>query len=121
MLRVFKWVGICVAVLVVGVVSLPFLINVNQFKPMLESDLRSTLTRTTGNGATAPARCHDASTRSLRSDPQAGQMQATCASAFRPRRLPISAGQAFDSGIFTSVVSRNIWGLLNSSKPLSLD
>ena len=85
MLRVFKWVGICVAVLVVGVVSRPFLINVNQFKPMLESDLRSTLTRTTGNGATAPARCHDASTRSLRSDPQAGQMQATCASAFRPR------------------------------------
>ena len=52
MRRVFKWVGICVAVLVVGVVSLPFLINVNQFKPMLESDLRSTLTCTTGNGAT---------------------------------------------------------------------
>jgi AsmA protein len=45
MRRVFKWVGICVAVLVVGVVSLPFLINVNQFKPMLESDLSAALNR----------------------------------------------------------------------------
>jgi AsmA protein len=45
MRRILKWVGISVAVLVVVVVSLPFLINVNQFKPMLESELSTALNR----------------------------------------------------------------------------
>ena len=45
MRRILKWVGILAAVLVVAVVSLPFLINVNQFKPMLESELSTALNR----------------------------------------------------------------------------
>ena len=45
MRRIFKWAGIVLAVLVVVVVSLPFLINVNQFKPMLESELSTALNR----------------------------------------------------------------------------
>jgi len=45
MRRVVKWGGICVAALVVAVVSVPFLINVNQFKPMLESELSTALNR----------------------------------------------------------------------------
>jgi len=45
MRRILKWVGISAAVLVVAVVSLPFLINVNQFKPMLESELSTALNR----------------------------------------------------------------------------
>jgi AsmA protein len=45
MRRILKWVGIVLAVLVVAVVSLPFLINVNQFKPMLESELSTALNR----------------------------------------------------------------------------
>jgi AsmA protein len=45
MRRILKWVGIAVAVLVVAVVSLPFLINVEQFKPMLESELSTALNR----------------------------------------------------------------------------
>lgn len=45
MRRIFKWVGIVLVVLVVGVVSLPFLINVNQFKPMLEQELSTALNR----------------------------------------------------------------------------
>jgi AsmA protein len=45
MRRIFKWVGVCVAILVLAVVSLPFLINVDRFKPMLESELSTTLNR----------------------------------------------------------------------------
>ena len=45
MRRILKWVGISLAVLIAGVVSLPFLINVNQFKPVLESDLSTALNR----------------------------------------------------------------------------
>lgn len=45
MRRIFRWVAIVLAVLVVAVVSLPFLINVNQFKPMLESELSTALNR----------------------------------------------------------------------------
>jgi AsmA protein len=45
MRKALKWVGIVVAVLLVVVVSLPFLINVNQFKPMLESQLSKELNR----------------------------------------------------------------------------
>jgi len=51
MRRIFKWVGIVLVVLVVVVVSLPFLINVDQFKPRLESELSTALNRevTLGN------------------------------------------------------------------------
>lgn len=45
MRRILKWVGIVLAVLVVAIVALPFFINVNQFKPMLESQLSSALNR----------------------------------------------------------------------------
>jgi AsmA protein len=45
MRRIFKWVGILLAFLVIAVVSLPFLINVNQFKPRLESELSTALNR----------------------------------------------------------------------------
>jgi AsmA protein len=45
MRRILKWVAILVAVLLVVVVSLPFLINVNQFKPRLESELSTALNR----------------------------------------------------------------------------
>jgi AsmA protein len=45
MRRILKWVGIILAVLLVAVVSLPFLINVNQFKPMLETELSTALNR----------------------------------------------------------------------------
>src|SRR5690349_947568 len=45
MVRILKWTGIALAVLVVAVVSLPFLINVDQFKPKLESELSKALNR----------------------------------------------------------------------------
>ena len=45
MRRILKWLGIVIAVLLVVVISLPFLINVNQFKPMLESELSTALNR----------------------------------------------------------------------------
>src|SRR5215475_14890362 len=44
-MRMLKWVGIVLAVLVLVMISLPFLINVNQFKPMLESQLSTALNR----------------------------------------------------------------------------
>ena len=44
-MRLLKWVGIGMVLLVLAVVSLPFLINVNQFKPKLESELSSALNR----------------------------------------------------------------------------
>jgi AsmA protein len=44
-LRVAKWVGICLVVLIAVVLSLPFLINVDQFRPALESDLGTALGR----------------------------------------------------------------------------
>lgn len=46
-----KWVGIILAVLILSVVSLPFFINVDQFRPTLTSDLSSALGRevTLGN------------------------------------------------------------------------
>ena len=45
MKRLFKWVGILFAVVVLAVVCLPFLINVDQFRPTLQSDLSSALGR----------------------------------------------------------------------------
>src|ERR1700686_1805527 len=45
MRRVVKWVGIPVAALLVVMVSVPLLINVERFKPMLESELSTALNR----------------------------------------------------------------------------
>src|ERR1019366_1789758 len=45
MRRIVKWVGIPVAVLLVVMVSLPLLINVERFKPMLEGELSTALNR----------------------------------------------------------------------------
>jgi AsmA protein len=45
MRRILKWVGIALAVLLLAVISLPFLINVDRFKPMLESELSTELNR----------------------------------------------------------------------------
>lgn len=45
MRQILKWVGIVLAVLILAVVSLPFLIDVNQFKPRLESALSTALNR----------------------------------------------------------------------------
>lgn len=51
MKRILKWFGIFLAVVIVVVVSLPFLINVDQFRPTLESELSRALGRevTLGN------------------------------------------------------------------------
>jgi AsmA protein len=43
--RIAKWVGIVLGLLIIGLVSLPFLINVNQFRPTLQADLSSALGR----------------------------------------------------------------------------
>jgi AsmA protein len=43
--RVGKWIGIVLALLIVAVVSLPFLINVDQFRPTLQADLGDALGR----------------------------------------------------------------------------
>ncbi|HEV2201555.1 MAG TPA: AsmA family protein [Bryobacteraceae bacterium] len=45
MKRVAKWVGILFALLIVTVVSLPFVINVDQFRPTLQADLSNALGR----------------------------------------------------------------------------
>jgi AsmA protein len=45
MKRIAKWVGIFLALVIIAVVSLPFLINVNQFRPTLQSDLSAALGR----------------------------------------------------------------------------
>ena len=49
--RVAKWVGIILAVLIVIVISLPFFINVDQFRPRLQTALTNALGRevTLGN------------------------------------------------------------------------
>jgi AsmA protein len=49
--HILKWVGIAVGILALIVLSLPFLINVDQFRPTLQSDLSSALGRavTLGN------------------------------------------------------------------------
>jgi AsmA protein len=45
MRRILKWGGIALAVLLLLLLSLPFLINVNQFEPRLESELSAALNR----------------------------------------------------------------------------
>jgi AsmA protein len=42
---ILKWVGISFAILILIVLSLPFLINVDQFRPTLQSDLTTALGR----------------------------------------------------------------------------
>ncbi len=51
MKKLLKWIAIILAVLVVIVVALPFLINVNSFRPQIESNLTDALGRkvTVGN------------------------------------------------------------------------
>ena len=51
MKRIAKWTGVFLAVLILGVVSLPFLINVDQFRPTLQAELTRALGRevTLGN------------------------------------------------------------------------
>jgi len=51
MKRALKWIAIVIAVLVVIALALPFLINVNSFRPQIESDLADALGRqvTVGN------------------------------------------------------------------------
>ena len=50
-MRIAKWVGLLLAVLILAVISVPFLINVDQFRPTLQSELTSALGRpvTLGN------------------------------------------------------------------------
>ncbi|HTB16402.1 MAG TPA: AsmA family protein [Bryobacteraceae bacterium] len=49
--RTLKWVAIPLGIVILGVISLPFLINVDQFRPTLQSDLSNALGRevTLGN------------------------------------------------------------------------
>lgn len=51
MKRIALWVGIVIAAAIVAVVSLPFFINVDQFRPSLQSELAKALGRnvTLGN------------------------------------------------------------------------
>jgi AsmA protein len=51
MKRALKWIGIIIAILIVIVLVLPFLINVNTFRPRIESELTNALGRkvTVGN------------------------------------------------------------------------
>src|SRR5215470_18546340 len=51
MKRVLKWIAIIIAILVVLVLVLPFVINVNMFRPRIESELTNALGRkvTVGN------------------------------------------------------------------------
>jgi AsmA protein len=50
-MRIVKWAGIFIALMILIVVSLPFLINVDQFRPTLQSELSDALGRevTLGN------------------------------------------------------------------------
>ncbi len=45
MKRIAKWVGIIFALSIIAIVSLPFLINVDQFRPTLQTDLSNALGR----------------------------------------------------------------------------
>ena len=99
MRRILKWVGIVIAVLIVVVISLPFLINVNQFKPMLESELSTALNREVKLG-------------NLRLSILAGEVTAD--------DLSVSEDQAFGKPAFISAKALNvgaeIWPFLMSRK-----
>jgi AsmA protein len=98
-MRILKWVGILVAVLLVAVISLPFLINVNQFKPKLEQDLSTALNREVKLG-------------DLKLSLLAGEVTAS--------DLSIAEDQAFGKPAFISAKSLNvgaeIWPFLFSRK-----
>jgi AsmA protein len=51
MKKILKWIAIVIAVLIVIALALPFLINVNSFRPQIESNLTDALGRkvTVGN------------------------------------------------------------------------
>lgn len=51
MKKLLKWIAIIIAALLVIAIALPFLINVNSFRPQIESSLTDTLGRkvTVGN------------------------------------------------------------------------
>src|SRR6516162_2499858 len=97
--RIFKWVGIILAFLVIAVVSLPFLINVNQFKPMLESELSTALNREVKLG-------------NLKLSLLAGEVTAD--------DLSVAEDEAFGKPAFVSAKSLNvgaeIWPFLMSRK-----
>src|ERR1700690_2161548 len=99
MRRILKWLGIVVAVLIVVVISLPFLINVNQFKPMLESQLSTALNREVKLG-------------NLKLSILAGEVTAD--------DLSVSEDQAFGKPAFISAKALNvgaqIWPFLMSRK-----
>ncbi len=99
MRRILKWLGIVIAVLLVVAISLPFLINVNQFKPMLESQLSTALNREVKLG-------------NLRLSILAGEVTAD--------DLSVSEDQAFGKPAFVSAKALNvgaeIWPFLMSRK-----
>lgn len=99
MRRIFKWIAILVAVLVLVVVALPFFINVNQFKPMLESQLSTALNREVRLG-------------NLRLSLLAGEVTAG--------DLTVSEDQAFGKPAFIQAkslsVGAEIWPFLMSRK-----
>ena len=45
MKRIARWIGIVVVLLLLAVVALPFLIDPNQYRPTLESELSKALAR----------------------------------------------------------------------------
>src|SRR5215831_12412415 len=99
MRRVLKWIAIVMAILVVAVISLPFLINVNQFKPMLESELSTALNREVKLG-------------NLKLSLLAGEVTAD--------DLSVAEDEAFGKPAFVSAKSLNvgaeIWPFLMSQK-----
>ena len=99
MRRVLKWIAIVLAMLVVAVISLPFLINVNQFKPMLESELSRALNREVKLG-------------NLKLSLLAGEVTAD--------DLSVAEDEAFGKPAFVSAKSLNvgaeIWPFLMSRK-----
>ena len=98
-MRILKWIGIVLAVIVIGVISLPFLINVNQFKPKLESELSTALNREVKLG-------------NLKLSLLAGEVTAD--------DLTIAEDQAFGKPAFISAkslgVGAEIWPFLMSRK-----
>src|SRR6516165_5548656 len=99
MRRVLKWIAIVMAILVVAVISLPFLININQFKPMLESELSTALNREVKLG-------------NLKLSLLAGEVTAD--------DLSVAEDEAFGKPAFVSAKSLNvgaeIWPFLMSRK-----
>ena len=98
-MRIVKWIAILAAALILVVVALPFFINVNQFKPMLESQLSTALNRQVKLG-------------NLKLSLLAGQVTAD--------DLSVSEDQAFGKPAFIQAkslsVGAEIWPFLMSRK-----